>query len=197
MADRLPIFPLPRTVLMPGALLPLHVFEPRYRALLAHCRASHQLMGIATLTGQGDAVYPEIGVGEIVSHQPLPDGRSNVVLQFVGRGFLEEELPTTEPFREVRCRFAEPDADGFGRAVTTLEQLVMQLGALLPAVSGEARKLMELEPMELVDALARRLVTRPDEQRVYLAAPRMVDRVDIVQGHLATFLLSATPTATD
>ena len=38
-APELPVFPLPRTVLMPGAMLPLHVFEPRYRELVAHCLA--------------------------------------------------------------------------------------------------------------------------------------------------------------
>lgn len=202
-AERLPLFPLPRTVLMPGALLPLHVFEPRYRALLAHCVAGHRLMGIATLAATpapADALpllHPEIGVGEVVSHQPLPDGRSNLVLQFVGRGRLAEELATPHPFREVRCDFDEPDADGFGRAVTELERLVLQLGTLVPGVGAEARKLLELQPMELVDALARRLVTTTDEQRRYLAAPRLVDRVAMVEGHLATFLLQATPMATD
>ncbi len=203
-ADRLPVFPLARTVMLPGALLPLHIFEPRYRALLAHSLETHRMIGMATLDPSRPAPDPghpplhrEIGVGEIVSHQPLPDGRSNIVLQYVGRGVLEEELATTHPFREVRCRFDEPDADGFGRAVTGLEQLVLQLGALLPATSAEARKLLELEPMELVDSLARRLVTSTDEQRAYLAAPRLVDRVAMVEGHLATFLLGARPTATD
>jgi Lon protease-like protein len=203
-AERLPIFPLARTVLMPGALLPLHVFEPRYRALLAHCVGSHGLMGIATLdlgrpasTPTRPPLFPEIGVGAVVSHQPLPDGRSNIVLQYVGRGILEEELPTEALFREVRCRFEEPDADGFGRAVTSLEQLVLQLGTLLPAASAEARKLVDLEPMELVDALARRAFGSTEEQRRYLSAARLVDRVAMVEEYLATFLLSVSPTATD
>ncbi len=201
---RLPIFPLARTVLLPGALLPLHVFEPRYRALLAHCLATHRMMGMATLDLSAAVtdparppIHPEIGVGEIVSHQPLPDGRSNLVLQYVGRGRLAEELETTHPFREVRCTFDAPDADGFARAAASLEQLVMQLGTLLPAASAEARKLLDLQPMELLDALARRLLTTTEEQRRYLAAPRLVDRVAMVESHLATFLLSATPTATD
>lgn len=203
-AERLPIFPLARTVLLPGGLLPLHVFEPRYRALLAHVLATHRLIGMATLDPSVPVtdpahppIHPEIGVGEVVSHQPLPDGRSNLVLQFVGRGRFVEELATPHPFREVRCAFDEPDAEGFGRAVTSLEQLVMQLGTLLPAASAEARKLLDLEPMELVDALARRLLATTAEQRAYLAAPRLTDRVSMVEGHLATFLLATRPAATD
>ena len=47
--ERMPIFPLPQIVLFPQALLPLHIFEPRYRALLKDCLASHRTMALALL----------------------------------------------------------------------------------------------------------------------------------------------------
>ena len=46
----LPLFPLPRVVLFPGALLPLHVFEPRYQKLLADCLAAHRTFGVVLIT---------------------------------------------------------------------------------------------------------------------------------------------------
>src|SRR6185295_13942516 len=53
----LPIFPLPNCVLLPGGLLPLHVFEPRYRELTRDCLAGHQLMGIARLRPGFETAY--------------------------------------------------------------------------------------------------------------------------------------------
>jgi len=77
----LPIFPLANCVLLPGGLLPLHVFEPRYRAMVKDCLATHKAMAIALIseTGGRDANrHPAIegvcGLGVIIDHVELPDG---------------------------------------------------------------------------------------------------------------------------
>jgi Lon protease-like protein len=192
----LPVFPLPRTVLMPGALLPLHVFEPRYRALVAHCLDEKSPFGIATVRTGHDPdrevappLWPEVGIGELVAHQPFPDGRSNIVLQYVGRMRIAEELPSTHPFRIVRGALIEDDDTGAESALSALRLLVLQLGMGAPAAAGEARRLVELEGIELVDALARRLLLDPDAQRAYLGAARTVDRIAQVQQHLAGLMV--------
>lgn len=191
----LPIFPLPETVLLPGASLPLHVFEPRYRALVAHCLAGDRLMGLATLKPgyeasyhQSPPIWPEIGIGEIVGHQPLADGRSNLLLRFVGRGRLVEELPSPHPFRLVRCELPPLDERGMAGALSTLKLLVLQLGGLSPAAAAEAERLVQLQGPDLVDALARRLLDDADAQRSYLGAERMVDRIAVVSDRLAAFV---------
>src|SRR5689334_12259387 len=78
----LPIFPLPNCVLLPGGLMPLHVFEPRYRDLTRDCLAGTQLMAVARLRpGYETAyygrppVYDRCGVGRIICSEELPDGR--------------------------------------------------------------------------------------------------------------------------
>src|SRR5215468_2321453 len=83
----LPIFPLPNCVLLPGGLLPLQVFEPRYRELTRDCLAGHQLMGIARLRpGFENAyygrppVYEMCGVGKIICSEELSDGRYRIML---------------------------------------------------------------------------------------------------------------------
>ena len=52
--DDLPIFPLPSVVLFPRALLPLHIFEPRYRAMVEHCMKTHRAMAIAFIPDPND-----------------------------------------------------------------------------------------------------------------------------------------------
>lgn len=194
--SRLPIFPLPRTVLLPGTSLTLHVFEPRYRALVAHCLEHDGILGIATLRPGYEADYegapalfPEIGVGQIVGHQPYPDGRSNIVLRSIGGVRLEEELQVDAPFRIVRAAAPPSDPSGLSSALQGLKVLVLQLGGLSREASEEAQRLIQLEGMELADALAKRLLEEIDDQRAYLGAERLVDRVALVQDRLARFLL--------
>ena len=128
----LPIFPLPGVVLMPGEVLPLHVFEPRYRQLLAHCLATDSTMGVATLLdgvdeGGRPRIAPEIGVGRVVSHQAMPDGRSNLLLRYVGRARVAEELTSPHAFRLVRASLLAEPTDDAGEVVY-VRALVRQLG---------------------------------------------------------------------
>jgi Lon protease-like protein len=98
MPTRLPIFPL-SVVLFPGTPLPLHVFEPRYRRLLADALAADRRFGITPTGTAGEAPDPGM-VGctaEIRVNQPLEDGRSNIVVlggeRFVVVSLLDEPLP--------------------------------------------------------------------------------------------------------
>jgi ATP-dependent Lon protease len=107
--DALPIFPLPQTVLFPGALLPLHVFEPRYRAMVKDCLSTHKAMAIALIseTGERDAhrnpaIERVAGIGVIIDHVELSDGRYNILLHGRGRVRLEE-LPFVPPYRRAKA----------------------------------------------------------------------------------------------
>jgi len=87
----LPLFPLP-LVLFPGTTLPLHIFEPRYRALLADCRQGDGRFGIVLTTGGDELALPAGLVGcvaELREVQMLPDGRANVLVRGTNRFALE------------------------------------------------------------------------------------------------------------
>jgi len=108
--EQLPIFPLPQVVLFPNAMLPLHVFEPRYRAMLKDCMETHKLMAVALVRDPNDKDehgHPRIGrvagVGLIVETQVLADGRSNILLHGRGRVSLQE-LPFVPPYRRARAQ---------------------------------------------------------------------------------------------
>jgi ATP-dependent Lon protease len=104
---RIPLFPLPGVVLLPGTLLPLHIFEPRYRAMVADALEGDRTIGMAMLKpGRSEAgVLPEIhavgGAGEIVESEELPDGRYNIILEGRFRyRVLQEAL--ADPYRTAR-----------------------------------------------------------------------------------------------
>jgi Lon protease-like protein len=104
MKRRIPLFPLPGVVLLPGTLLPLHIFEPRYRSMVADALNSDRTIGMAMMKPgwQGQGSHPDIhaigGAGEIVEHEELSGGRYNIVLegQFRYR-VLTETAP--DPYR--------------------------------------------------------------------------------------------------
>ena len=196
----LPIFPLPRLVLMPGELLPLHVFEPRYRALVKYCQEGDGVMGIATIrSGQSPeigapAIHSEIGIGELVACQPYPDGRSTIVLQYVARCMVEDELDSPHLFRLVSCTTSDVADSGASSAILRLRTLVLQLGSLSPDATEEARRLVELDGKDMLDSLARKLLREPDQRRAYLSAGHVVRRVEMVEDKLAEFLRLDNPT---
>jgi ATP-dependent Lon protease len=126
---RIPLFPL-GVVLFPGTALPLHIFEPRYRKLLADCLAGSRHFGITPAGAEGESPDPGmVGcVAKVKANEQLPDGRSNILVmggaRFVLRSvfaapepyytglveeFDEEEgtLPPSETVGELRERFTE------------------------------------------------------------------------------------------
>ena len=86
--EAVPLFPLPNVVLFPRAVLPLHIFEDRYRQMVADVLQDHRLIAMALLRSgwQNDyygrpAIEPIVCVGRILNHERLPDGRYNLLLQ--------------------------------------------------------------------------------------------------------------------
>ena len=107
---RVPIFPLAGALLFPRMQLPLHIFEPRYRAMVRDALASD---GIIAMVQPRDERRPpalfEIGcMGRIVGSEQLDDGRFNIVLEGVSRFRILREVAAETPYRQV-----EAESDGF------------------------------------------------------------------------------------
>lgn len=102
----IPLFPLQDCVVLPHATVPLHVFEPRYRAMVADALDSRGLIAMATFDGDAwqsnyhgkPAIRPCVCVGMIARHDKLPDGRYNLLLQGLARASVRHELPH-DPYR--------------------------------------------------------------------------------------------------
>ena len=116
-----PIFPLPDITLFPRTLLPLHIFEARYRAMVADALARDRRICMARLKPGYEANYggkPEVfevcGLGEIVSCERLPTGRYDLALRGEARVRIVRELPTDTLYRVVAAERIEdvaPAAD--------------------------------------------------------------------------------------
>lgn len=98
---RLPLFPL-GVVLFPGTPMPLHLFEPRYRQLLADIEAGERRFGILTaIPGVGERDLPAGRVGcvaQLGDVERLPDGRANIVVTGGARFTLRGIVPDPAPY---------------------------------------------------------------------------------------------------
>jgi Lon protease-like protein len=93
-----PLFPLPNVVLLPRAVLPIHIFEERYKAMTADVLDGDRLLAMALLLPGWERNYyarpeidPVVCVGEILSHEKLPDGKYNFLLQGLMRARVVRE----------------------------------------------------------------------------------------------------------
>ena len=113
--SELAVFPLPRVVFFPGTMLPLHVFEPRYRALTRDCLAQNRPVIAVTLLKPGyeanyegrPAIYEICTVGRIDQHEELADGRFNLVLRGLHRVKLTELPPGELAYRRARAEILD------------------------------------------------------------------------------------------
>ena len=134
MSDLLPLFPLPNVVLFPNVFLPLHIFEPRYREMIADALKSDRLIAMVLLQPKWEGsyegrppVYP-IGCSGVITHvERLDDGRYNIVLRGVERVRIVREVHTR------RYRRAQVES-----LMQALGERMGELGKQQEALSHEA-----------------------------------------------------------
>ena len=203
MTVELPMFPL-GTVLFPGALLPLHVFEPRYRALTVHCLAAEAEAGPNGAAGRMGTVLiergSEVGGGDvrfdvgtrarIASAVPLDDGRWFLVLQGVDRIRVVRWLGE-EPFPRAEVAVLTDEEGGEGAAAPRdrVERLLRRALALATELGdpSAAPATVALDPAP-VAATWQAAAVAPlgvlDAYRV-LATPGVDDRLRLLEELLA------------
>jgi uncharacterized protein len=172
----IPIFPLPNAVLFPNVFLPLHVFEPRYRDMLADALQGDRIIGMVLLRPGFESdydgrppVYP-VGCAGLISHaERLPDGRYNIVL----RGLEKFRIRSEDDSRSYRLAqiealaepMAEPDRASLRAERRRLEALLVPQ----PAGRGaDATVPSSMSDDELVNALAQYLELEPVEKQALL-----------------------------
>jgi Lon protease-like protein len=114
---RLSVFPLPGALLFPGMHLPLHIFEPRYRAMMSDAMARDRRIGMiqprpnAVGPGEAPALFDIGCVGRIAEFEAMEDGRYNLVLEGVSLFRVLRELDVSTAFRQVEAEFLPPAAE--------------------------------------------------------------------------------------
>jgi len=118
---RLSIFPLSGAIVFPGLQLPLHIFEPRYRALVGDALARDRRIGMIQpqKPGEGAPLFTIGCVGKIGEVEALEDGRYNVVLEGECRFRLLREIDAATPFRQVEAELLD---DNLEEALSPVER---------------------------------------------------------------------------
>jgi Lon protease-like protein len=112
--ELVPIFPLPEVVLFPHAILPLHVFEPRYREMMADALAGPRFIAVGLLKPGFEPLYytrrapihATVGLGQILEAEELTNGDYNMLLRGIARAVIEEES-SDRPYRIGRLQPVE------------------------------------------------------------------------------------------
>jgi hypothetical protein len=177
----LPLFPLPDAVLFPKMPLPLNVFEPRYRKMVADVRATHKVIGMTLLKPGWEAeylgrpaVYPTGCAGYMEQCEPQPDGRFQIVLRGTSRFRVVEEH-AGEPYRLATVEPLE-DFSGDGAALEAARRKVT--AAIAQASDGPAILVMqpELTHDVFLNALCQSLPLTPVERQSLLDCDAVLDR---------------------
>ncbi|HTJ43053.1 MAG TPA: LON peptidase substrate-binding domain-containing protein [Kofleriaceae bacterium] len=202
----LPIFPLPNCVLLPGGLLPLHVFEPRYRELTRDCLADSKVMAIARLVPGHETnyfgrppIYPYAGLGRIICSDELSDGRYHILLRGVGRVRVESELDAAHSYRRVRATLLEDrrtERPQIARErYLQLVSLCDRLASVLDEGGDQLRELVRSQPCEAscADVLTAALVTDPDDRQTLLESLDPADRLERAIAHVGRLLCELAP----
>jgi uncharacterized protein len=191
-SDVTPLFPLPDVVFFPKTLLPLHVYEPRYRALASEALEQDKAICTALLKPGWESDYygsPEVYsvgcVGKIVQHQKLPDGRYNIMLDGVAKVRIESSVRLM-PYRLVRVHPVEDDATWARgpRAAEEAAELVrlfreVHEGQNPAALLGEAFGRSHT-PESILNTVALHLNAEPELKEQLLEMDSLVHRYEAV-----------------
>jgi uncharacterized protein len=203
--DVVPLFPLPNVVLFPQIDLPLHIFEPRYRAMVADAMAGDRLIGMTVLRGEwrrdyhgSPEVYPIGCVGRIEQFDLLSDGRSNLVLHGLRAFQIAQEVPS-DPYRRARVAWRDEDPPRGSRSGALRERLEATISRLLSRGGGPSPAdlwpRLPADTDHLINALAFSLDLSVVEKLALLECAAGIERgqrlVEIVEFKLAEFGLSA------
>jgi Lon protease-like protein len=196
----LPIFPLPDLAFFPHTMLPLHVFEARYRAMVTDCLARDRRLAVVGLrpgyeaASEGKpAVYAVTGVGRIVQWERLASGRFNLLLRGEVRAHIDRELPTDTLYRMVQATtLTETGATNAGvpalagRVKARCRQILSVVGRSGADLQAAVEALEP--PGELCDQVASALVPTPSVRPALLETLDVERRLERLAGVLDDLL---------
>ncbi len=182
-ARRISIFPLSGAILLPGMPLPLHIFEPRYRALVTDALARDRRIGmIQPQQAQEGAPLYTIGcLGKIGEVEALDDGRFNVVLEGESRFRILRELSVTTQFRQVEGELIEDDEH---EALAAIERAGFEREARRFADAQGYRvdweQVSRLDDASLINGTAQIAPFDPAAKQALLEAPDLSTRCELM-----------------
>ncbi len=182
----IPIFPLPNAVLFPRTLMPLHIFEPRYRAMVSESLEAEQPIGIVLLqpsSGSESKPSPEVfsvgSMGEIFEHRDLGDGRYDIVVSGERRFEIVRFVNDDRPYRRARVRLLPeslPDSDSIKGTHRKLLDSFLELMQGLDMEQVDISVVSRLDFATLVNTICAALQISPLDRQQLLEIDQMTRR---------------------
>jgi Lon protease-like protein len=203
--EELSIFPLPQLTLFPGAVLPLHVFEPRYREMIREALDGRPLIAIARLKPGFESDYegrPPVhdvcGVGVIESCSERPDGRFDLTLRGLARLRIARELPPVRAFRQVRATLLEEQLSDMALVAAWQAKLGALWVRLAPHLPEPVRDLKALtrgadDAAAYSDRLAAALVADPEASQELLEETDPAERLRLLAARVQELVDALSP----
>jgi len=200
----LPIFPLPDLTFFPHTLLPLHIFEARYRAMITDCMGRDRQLAVVGLKPGYEAiydgrppVYPIAGAGIIVRCERMATGRFNILLKGERRVRIEREMPTDTLYRMVVATPLDDvgaDRPSLPGLAGDVRERCLQILEALGRGSREMRESLEAErsPAELCDQVASGVIPSSAVRQSLLEEVNVERRLERLAAALADLLKQLT-----
>jgi Lon protease-like protein len=200
----LPIFPLPDLTFFPRTMLPLHIFEARYRAMVTDCLSRDKRLAVVGLKPGYEASYegkPPVhavcGVGRIVQWERLASGRFNLLLRGEGRVRIDRELPTDTLYRMVAATPLGETAVDPAAAAALTGRVKARCRQILSALGRSNEDLLTMmegleQPEELCDQVASAMVPAAWTRQALLEELDVARRLDRLAGALDALLSQLT-----
>ena len=188
LAEPVSVFPLPNVVLFPRAVLPLHIFEDRYRLMIREALAGDPLVAMALLCpGYQEKyytnvarIYPVVCVGQILSHEKLDDGRYNILLQGLCRARVRQERPEGQYRRAMLQAMLSREPPEKTQRQALRQKLRQAIASPPFARISVARKLQDLMAMDLTLGEVADLVAYAMVQEIQVKQD-LLEQLDVAQ----------------
>jgi uncharacterized protein len=191
--EQVGIMLLPQTVLFPHQLLPLHIFEPRYRKMLQEALEGSRMFAVVLDSETSSTPSRVGGIGLIRTCVRQADGTSNLILQGIARVRLDHVLKN-RPFLIASPEPINDPEESTPQSLATQESLVAKIleyiekvdAPMTPALEEMKDFLKYLEdPHAFVDLVAGSFVKTPPTQQIILQTPRITDRLRLLLSDLS------------
>lgn len=200
--EQVAVFPLRNTVFFPHTLLPLHIFEPRYRQMVEDALNDHGCIAIALADDDDELGFARVvGLGRIVNHIRLPDGRFHILLYGLTRVAVESEVPQGGLlYRRIKGHAIHDintqDLESVQHELTTLRSCYGQLMQTLPEGKNALHDLPHKieDPSILSDIVCAAVIDDVDERQSALSDADLLSRLRRARDGIAHLLLCSMTT---
>ncbi len=183
---KIPLFPLTGVILFPSMQVPLHIFEPRYQAMINESITRDRMIGLiqpqSNIDQQSSILYSIGCLGRMVDIEAMDDGRYNIILEGIARFNIDRELDVKTAFRQAEVTLWDDTQDD--EALSSVERASLEMESrrfadnLGYSVDWEA--VTQLDDMALVNAIAQVAPFDSAAKQACLEAKTLSERAELI-----------------